>query len=390
MAVYRYSSTTGKILKSQRPAGRWKWRYKFQINGQRYSGICHGAQTKKQAEEIEAEMQRLVMLGTYGKQAAKPANVPTLVEYGRGPYLRWAKTSKRTWRWDELQIERFDAYPIGKKPLNEIERADVNEYIQTRLEEITERGTLRSKTSVNRERALLCTICNHAIDNGRLEKNPCDRTRIKKAKGKARRSLSRKEQQVLLDALTGDDAWLLPIVRVALGTGMRRGELLKLRVEHLNFDDDMINLPAEITKADVAREIPMNDDVRSILIELRGKKTQGKIFNVKPSRVTQRFGAICDKLGFGDIVFHCLRHTAATRMTESGVSPFVIQKVVGHASLGQTADYTDVSKTEKRKAVKTLQSETGRLASVQAESEEKKNDALNMSDNSRLDDNLQA
>src|SRR5262245_52477754 len=101
MPVYRYDSTTGKIIKSRRPKGRWKWRYNFTIEGKRYTGICHGARTKEQAEEIHDEMKRRVSLGIYGK----PDGATTFEEYARGPYLRWAKQDKGTWQWDAFQIE---------------------------------------------------------------------------------------------------------------------------------------------------------------------------------------------------------------------------------------------------------------------------------------------
>src|SRR5262249_44336192 len=145
--------------------------------------------------------------------------------------------------------------------------------------EITERKKQRSGASVNRERNLLSKIFARAVSEGYLERNPCSGVQRFKEYGRRERIMSHKEQQTLLDALTGDDAWLSPIVRIALGTAMRRGELLKVKFEHLDLDSDLINLPGEITKNGKPRTVPMNTDVRAALLEVRGSKAnaQGKV-----------------------------------------------------------------------------------------------------------------
>src|SRR2546422_7788183 len=100
MAVYRHDCATGRILKSHNPKGRWKWRYNFQIDHKRYTGVCHGAQTKAQAEDIEAEMKRRVVFGTYGR----PDAATTFETYARGPFMQWGKAHKPSWGWYALYI----------------------------------------------------------------------------------------------------------------------------------------------------------------------------------------------------------------------------------------------------------------------------------------------
>jgi len=377
MPVYRYDCGTGKILKSHNPKGHWKWRYNFTIDGQRYTGICHGAQTKKQAEDIEAEMKRRVVFGTYGK----PDAATTFETYAKERYMRWSKAHKKTWRLDELCIDVFCEY-FGKDALTEITKADIEACLLKRREEITNRKKQRSGASVNRERALLAKIFSNAIGDGYLEKNPVTGTKRFKSCSRRERVLSHGEGRELLDEIAKVDAWLLPIVRVALGTAMRRGELLKMRFEHLDFNENLIHLPAEITKAGKARTIPMNADVRSVLVQQRGA---GKIFKVHIDRVSRRFAAACAKLGLDDMVFHSLRHTAISRMSENGLTPFVIQMIAGHASLTQTTHYAHVSLAELRKAVKTLETGAESLTDVQAENGE----GLNVADNSMVNSNLQ-
>jgi integrase len=73
---------------------------------------------------------------------------------------------------------------------------------------------------------------------------------------------------------------LRPIVVLALNTGMRRGEILRLRWEHVDFHTNEIK--ATHTKAHRDRFIPMNSKVREELLLLRQTSKGELLF---PARV---------------------------------------------------------------------------------------------------------
>ena len=58
---------------------------------------------------------------------------------------------------------------------------------------------------------------------------------------------------------------LRPMIALALNTGMRLGEILKLRREHINFTTRMITVPAENSKSKKSRQIPMNEMVLDLI-----------------------------------------------------------------------------------------------------------------------------
>src|SRR4029077_9867219 len=57
---------------------------------------------------------------------------------------------------------------------------------------------------------------------------------------------------------------------------------------------------------------------------------------------------------FNKIGFHALRHTATSLMKNAGISPAVVQDIIGHDSPAISAQYTHIDETAKRKALNTM------------------------------------
>src|ERR1041385_8972629 len=81
------------------------------------------------------------------------------------------------------------------------------------------------------------------------------------------RCLSDDEETRLMGKITGRRKHLYPLVALALGTGMRRGELLNLSWPHVDFLRGVIHVVNTKTARD--RIIPMSQRVREVLIEQR-------------------------------------------------------------------------------------------------------------------------
>src|SRR5215469_45511 len=91
------------------------------------------------------------------------------------------------------------------------------------------------------------------------------------------RFLSEEEAVRLLEACrTSQNPFLHAIVTLALHTGMRRGEILGLTWERVDFARGVIRL--EETKSGRRREVPMNQAVYDALSALRGLKREGLVF----------------------------------------------------------------------------------------------------------------
>lgn len=351
MSVYKRNKF-GKIVKNNKEKGVW-W-YDFQINHRRYKGSIKSAANRKQAEQHEAKMRLEVHEGRYGK----PSHTTTFEKFVNDVYLRWSRQHKRSFKCDEHHAKVLCSHFKGKL-IREITSADVENYKLTRKEQITQRSTQRSGSSVNRERALLSMVFSIAITHGYCESNPCKGVKRFKEDGGRKRVLSRDEEKLLMEMLMVRQPDLRPIAIIALGTGMRRGEIMGLNWKDIDFEKGLIYLHAGKTKSGKARVAPMNSDVRATLFELREVKSEGQIFPFNADSVSYRFSILCDKLGMPDVTLHTLRHTFDTRLIERNVNPFVVKELMGHATLAQTSHYSHVSVMEMQQAVKTLEAQSG-------------------------------
>ncbi len=347
MSVYKRNKF-GKIVKNNKEKGIW-W-YDFQINNHRYKGSIKTAANRKQAEQHEAKMRLEVHEGRYGK----PSHTTTFEKFVNDVYLRWSRQHKRSYQCDVHHAKILCAHFKGKL-LREITSADVENYKLFRKEQITQRGTQRSGSSVNRERALLSMIFSIAIAHGYCESNPCKGIKRFKEDGGRKRVLSRDEEKLLMEMLAVRQPDLRPIAIIALGTGMRRGEIIGLDWKDVDFEKGLIYLHAGKTKSGKARIAPMKSDVRAALLELCKEKNEGQIFSVNADSVSDRFARLCDQLEMPDVTLHTLRHTFDTRLIERNVNPFVVKELMGHATLAQTNHYSHVSIVDLQQAVKTLE-----------------------------------
>ena len=157
--------------------------------------------------------------------------------------------------------------------------------------------------------------------------------------------------------LTGRRAHLRLIIVVALNTGMRKTEILKLKRSNLDFIRGEI-LVTE-TKNGEDRIVPMNEKLRSeLLSHLADHDSEYMFANPKTGRprvaVQHAFEGARLDAKLEDFRFHDLRHTASTRMNEAGIDPFAIAAILGHKKIEMTASYTHATEAAKRRAVEAL------------------------------------
>ena len=218
----------------------------------------------------------------------------------------------------------------------------IEKFKRARLKEPTRSGHQRSVASVNRELACLSKIFSLAMDHGKTDSNPCRRVQKYEEHNERNRYLSREEEKRLFSVLSGQRKHLEPIIRIAINTGMRRGEILAMRWFWIDFAREFIHIPSEATKTAKPRSIPMNQVVRDLLIDLkRGRQRDETVFASPKTGglltdIKHGFVAACDDARLVDFRFHDLRHTAATRLADAGADPFVIAEILGHSDLRMT------------------------------------------------------
>jgi len=179
----------------------------------------------------------------------------------------------------------------------------------------------------------------------------------------------------LLDSINQDpDVQARNLMLLALYTGMRRGELFRLKWEHIDFNRGFIRIIGP--KGGKDQEIPLNDSARKVLEEhprsdseyvFPGKGGKQRVDFKKPiNRIKRRAGLPKD---FRPL--HGLRHVYASMLASSGeVDLYTLQKLLTHKSPLMTQRYAHL----RDEALKRASNLAGRLINAAAGEDERSNE----------------
>ena len=147
--------------------------------------------------------------------------------------------------------------------------------------------------------------------------------------------------------------WLLPIMQVALHTGLRKTSIVTLRWGDLDFDRKVITVRATNSKTGRMLRVPMNLLVEQTLLAL-GKRSDGTdkgagdaVFTNEADEPVTSIrtaweGAVAEA-GLVNFTFHDLRHTFASRLVAAGVPLLHVSKLLGHSTILMTQRYSHAS-----------------------------------------------
>ena len=256
-----------------------------------------------------------------------------------------AEGSSRPWHIDRLKLllPYFSETRIGR-----IHKSMVADYRKRRHAE-----KAVSDTTINRDLEALRHILFWAVDEGLLTANPLNRLRLVPERRKPRSILGLEEEGRLLAAAAPH---LRQIIVAALDTGMRRGELLHQRWEHVDFNRRLLSVTQSKTAGGEGREIPLTERANSLLQALRQDEGLLFTFKGKPIRAMKTaWKAAIRRAGIRYLRFHDLRHTFNTRLMEAGVMQEIRKALMGHSS-GEDVNsiYTHVELPAKREAIRKL------------------------------------
>ncbi|WP_278959384.1 tyrosine-type recombinase/integrase [Aquipseudomonas alcaligenes] len=115
---------------------------------------------------------------------------------------------------------------------------------------------------------------------------------------------------------------MVDLVKFALATGMRQGEIARIRVEDIDREERTILIrdrkdPKK--KQGNNQIVPLFDEAWNILVPYFSGRKRGRIFNVKASSVSAAFTRACKRLAIIDLRFHDLRHRATADFFRVGL-----------------------------------------------------------------------
>lgn len=224
-----------------------------------------------------------------------------------------------------------------------------------------------SSKSIQNIHGLLHKALDNAVKWGLVSRNVCNVVSTPRLIRHEIHPLTREQAQKFLEKVRGQK--LEAILTLALTTGMRRGELLALRWQDINFETMSLHVSRTVSR--IAGHGYVENDPKTsrsrrmimlplFIIEMLNQhrfnqekarlkagvrwKEQGLVFSnthggyLHPDYLLVRFHRLLKEIGLPDMRFHDLRHSAATILLSMGVHPKVVQELLGHSQISMTMD----------------------------------------------------
>jgi integrase len=255
------------------------------------------------------------------------------------------KPKTRSFRIDDQRFKLHIEPRLGDKKLEDLVPLDLDRLRISLLKE-------RSPQTVKSAMALLKRISNFA-KNKRLCKGIDFKITLPKVSNQKTEFLTEDELKRLLDAIEKDtNPYAGPIMLIALYTGMRKSEILRLEWKDIDFEHGFIHIREP--KGGQDQKIPLNEAAREVFKKL--PRTYELIFpgiHGLRTGIYHAIGAIKKKAGLPKDFrpLHGLRHHYASMLASSGkVDLYVLQKLMTHKSPTMTQRYAHLRDEALRKA----------------------------------------
>jgi integrase len=350
------------------------------FRGQRISlgkwADCH-VDSKPEAQAVLDEVRLAIRQGTFtlAGRRARPVDVLTFSQLAD---FYWERDGRKLKSADTLKyrLEGLKAHFADRAP-GDIRAGDIEDFLagleqpgrfQKRHATVRE----RQPSTINRWRALLRRVFSWAVENDYLDRTPFNKPGVRASLVKARpendsrdRRLSDSEFRRLM-ATAGPR--LKPLIVVALYTGMRRGEMLKLTWSDLDAHPGWIRLRSRTTKSGRPRILPIHPDVQAVFDFLRTdamgqpKPSAAPVFSNEVGEPVRNFreawsGAL-KRAGIIGFRWHDLRHEFGSRNLECGASIIHVRDLLGHSDVKMTQRYLNLTDDNLRAQVHKLPSLT--------------------------------
>jgi integrase len=347
------------------------WWYDFQVNGVR---IRESTRLTQKSPAAQAEAVRKADLARGLAKAGPTELSPRFDEFAHQEFAAWSanqhrehpSTHERYMRSVKILVHHF-----GQRRLDVISSADAERFKILRSREgrkyAKDRRTV-TPAAVNRDLVVLRILFNLAIRFQKAKVNPVTGVKLLAENNLQMRVVSFEEEQAYLAAASQP---LRDVAIIILETGMRPGEVFRLRKEDVNLELGFLRIAAGKTPF-ARRTIPLTERCKIVLsvrtLEVKSNwlfparyDTEHPINWLRNAHI-----AACEKAGINlSFRLYDLRHTALTRMAMAGVDLPTLRELAGHANIQMTMRYVHPSPEHKRAAIQKLEDFT-RGVSLQA------------------------
>lgn len=312
---------------------------------------------------------------------------------------QWYYTWLFDYRIKDLKPKSFEKYEgiyrnyikdttLGKIKLKDLRATHMQQYYNKLLDD-----NKKPVSTIKGLNTRLKPCLAEAEKQGYIQKNYCKMVTLPKDNStKEIKVLTPSQQKLFIEAIKGHNLEILFLV--ALGTGLRLGELLGLKWSDIDFTNGTLTVNRTLQRVtEISRDgnreskvieqfpktknsirtIPIPQNILSKLKDHKINQNKDKLklgevyFNndyvfcdnlgypIDDKRPARNLKSILTKINIDPIKFHGLRHTYATRLFEANVPPKTVQVLMGHYDISITLDiYTHVMENTKLEAVEKL------------------------------------
>lgn len=342
---------------------RWRVRWRDETGKQKSKTFDRQRLAKDFLTKLEHEMRE----GSY----VEPSSI-TLREFLESWIESYkANIAPNTERGYRVNIKHICSI-LGNKPLQKIIPVDIEAAYR-------QLGENLSGTSLLYIHRTLSRALSQAEKQRLINRNPCDFVETpKKNKNFEAKFVHPDDIGKYLDAFKGH--YLYPAVCLAMFCGLRRGEVLGLQWNDIDWKNNAIIVRHNMTddgpfipKSGEIRAVPLTEAMAGILKNHRKRQQcfMEKLWDeyyrsdyvvtyddgtlIKPRVLSKNFAFVLKKAGLDPVRFHDLRHTAASLMLHEGVELKTVSEILGHSSISITADiYGHVIEEKKKQAAQKL------------------------------------
>jgi integrase len=285
------------------------------------------------------------------------------VEQAADDYLKWFRAQRKGIAMAESAIRAHIKPAFGQRPIASLKTKELRDWLDRLAEKparlrtgkfaktVNVRAAPKSndekrarRATANRILNVMKAILNRAFAAGTVADDSAWRKAkpFKKADEARIRYLTDAESVRLVNACPAD---LRALLRAALLTGARWGELASLRVADVNTSEERPTMYVAESKSGRPRHIPLNAEGRELFADrVTGKVGEDLMFVRADGKAwghnhhVRALNAACKVAKVRPAVaFHELRHTYASHLAQAGVPLLTISKLLGHADTRITA-----------------------------------------------------
>lgn len=308
--------------------------YVWYIKDGRKNAISTKKTSKKEAQKFLSDLQK----NLHKKNIRKIDNVNRLSDF-TDKYIAYSKGLHKE-KYTQAINNTFNIlkrYCTDNAFLGDLTPQRIRNYIQFRIESA-------SVYQARKDLIILKSAFNWAVEMNLIIENPAAKIKAIRIPEKQPKFFSWDEYKRLLKKI--DTPSVRDIVIVAVNTGLRESELLKLTWKQVDFNYELLYIDNQthLSKSSRVRTVPINSKCRAVL--KRQKRNGNFVFTIRDKEIsadwlTRSFkkcvlSADLDKA----YNFHTLRHTFASWLVQRGVSIYIVSKLLGHASVKTTEIYS--------------------------------------------------